>query len=213
MSNWAETFLIINHFYNVFDIDKRLTKVENKFPIVAAARTSDGFPEGIDVDKLTPGTLWLIIGPVIEESGNNVDETIQDGTEIDTSTAQENSEQVDDQPADSAVEDIDSTVEENPPFLEFLGQGVIGLCFLKEDKTFSTPQYFYSYSNAIESSSGLKQILGNYMNPLDTSHLDNILVNLTEKAYDSNNLNLSNVFVEDDGAGNQTLVIGGREVS
>lgn len=58
---WSETMFIIQHFYNVFDIDKRLTDVEYKSPLVA--KSVDGLPElpeGTTVNDLTPGTLWFI---------------------------------------------------------------------------------------------------------------------------------------------------------
>lgn len=58
---WSETMFIIQHFYNVFDIDRRLTDVEYKSPLVA--KSIDGLPElpkDTTVDDLTPGTLWFI---------------------------------------------------------------------------------------------------------------------------------------------------------
>lgn len=55
---WSETMFIIQHFYNVFDIDRRLTDVEGKSPLVA--RSINGLPEDTDVGDLTPGTLWFI---------------------------------------------------------------------------------------------------------------------------------------------------------
>ena len=58
---WSETMFIIQHFYNVFDIDKRLTDVEYKSPLVA--KSINGLPELPDdttVEDLTPGTLWFI---------------------------------------------------------------------------------------------------------------------------------------------------------
>lgn len=55
---WSETMFIIQHFYNVFDIDRRLTDVEGKSPLVA--RSINGLPEDTNVGDLTPGTLWFI---------------------------------------------------------------------------------------------------------------------------------------------------------
>lgn len=58
---WSETMFIIQHFYNVFDVDKRLTDVVYKSPLVA--RSINGLPElseDTTVEDLTPGTLWFI---------------------------------------------------------------------------------------------------------------------------------------------------------
>lgn len=58
MSNWSETMFTIQHFYNAFDIDKRLGTVESKIPLIA--KNSNGSPENIIVENLKPGTIWLI---------------------------------------------------------------------------------------------------------------------------------------------------------
>lgn len=55
---WSETMFIIQHFYNVFDINERLDNLEDKIPLVA--RSVNGRPENIIVEDLTPGTLWFI---------------------------------------------------------------------------------------------------------------------------------------------------------
>lgn len=55
---WSETMLIIQHFYNVFDINERLGNVELKAPLVA--KKENDLPVGVDVSELTPGTLWFI---------------------------------------------------------------------------------------------------------------------------------------------------------
>lgn len=63
--SWSETMLIIQHFYNVFDINERLedvvndlTSIEYKAPLMA--RSVNGLPQDVDIEKLTPGTLWFI---------------------------------------------------------------------------------------------------------------------------------------------------------
>lgn len=55
---WSETMFIIQHFYNVFRVDERLTDLEYKTPLVA--KDINGSPENIKVEDLTPGTLWFI---------------------------------------------------------------------------------------------------------------------------------------------------------
>lgn len=55
---WSETMFIIQHFYNVFDINERLDNIEDKVPLVA--RSVDGRPENVIIEDLTPGTLWFI---------------------------------------------------------------------------------------------------------------------------------------------------------
>lgn len=58
---WSETMFVIQHFYNVFDIDRRLTDVEYKSPLVAKSVNGlPELPEDTTVDDLTPGTLWFI---------------------------------------------------------------------------------------------------------------------------------------------------------
>lgn len=58
---WSETMFIIQHFYNVFDVDKRLTNLEYKSPLIS--KSVDGLPileEDTTVEDLTPGILWFI---------------------------------------------------------------------------------------------------------------------------------------------------------
>lgn len=55
---WSETMFIIQHFYNVFNIDERLTNLEYKTPLMA--RSIEGKPENVAIEELTPGTLWFI---------------------------------------------------------------------------------------------------------------------------------------------------------
>ncbi len=58
---WSETMFIVQHFYNVFDVDKRLTDVEYKSPLVAKSINGlPELPEDTTVEDLTPGTLWFI---------------------------------------------------------------------------------------------------------------------------------------------------------
>lgn len=56
---WSEAMFTIQHFYNAFDINNRLTKLENKVPLVAK-KDANGNPEGKDISDLTEGTLWFI---------------------------------------------------------------------------------------------------------------------------------------------------------
>lgn len=56
---WSETMFTIQHFYNAFDINNRLIKLENKTPFIVA-KDDNGGPQGIDSSKLTEGTLWFI---------------------------------------------------------------------------------------------------------------------------------------------------------
>lgn len=55
---WSETMIILDHFYNAFQIDERVTNLEQKISFVA--RSVNGKPENIDIEKLAPGTLWFI---------------------------------------------------------------------------------------------------------------------------------------------------------
>lgn len=55
---WAETIYITQQFYNAYDLDNRLTLLENQKMIVAAA-DSDGNPEDVDVSELTDGSIWF----------------------------------------------------------------------------------------------------------------------------------------------------------
>lgn len=58
---WSETMFIIQHFYNVFDIDKRLVNLEYKSPLVSkSVNGSPVLPEETTVEDLTPGILWFI---------------------------------------------------------------------------------------------------------------------------------------------------------
>jgi hypothetical protein len=57
--SWSETMYEIQHFYNAFDLDNRVTKVENKFPIVAK-KDSDLKPKGISVENQSVGSIWFI---------------------------------------------------------------------------------------------------------------------------------------------------------
>ena len=57
--SWSETMYEIQHFYNAFDLDKRTTIVENKFPIVDQ-KDSDGKPKGISTDNQSVGSIWFI---------------------------------------------------------------------------------------------------------------------------------------------------------
>lgn len=56
---WSETMYTIQHFYNAFDVDKRLHQLENKTPLVLK-KDLNGNPEGVNINNLTPGTLWFI---------------------------------------------------------------------------------------------------------------------------------------------------------
>lgn len=56
---WSETMFIIQHFYNVFEIDERLTDLEHRVPLIA--KSVDGVPEGAVMENLVPGTLWFIV--------------------------------------------------------------------------------------------------------------------------------------------------------
>lgn len=58
---WSETMFIIQHFYNVFNIDERLTDIEYKSPLVAkSVNGQPQLPDGTTINDLTPGTLWFI---------------------------------------------------------------------------------------------------------------------------------------------------------
>lgn len=62
--SWSETMFILQHFYNVFDINDRLEAVEYKSPLVAEKKSDSEnepkLPDGTLVTDLTPGTLWFI---------------------------------------------------------------------------------------------------------------------------------------------------------
>jgi hypothetical protein len=59
---WSETMFIIQHFYNVFNIDERLTDVEYKTPLVSRSVNNlpAELPEDTTIEDLTPGTLWFV---------------------------------------------------------------------------------------------------------------------------------------------------------
>lgn len=57
--SWAQTMYEIQHFYNAFDLDRRVGVVEKKFPVLAL-EGPDGKPSGVSVEDLAPGTVWFI---------------------------------------------------------------------------------------------------------------------------------------------------------
>lgn len=60
----AETFYILNHFYNIFDIPEKLETLEKKVPFVAGAHIEDEdmVPDGYtkeDLKKFPDGLIWF----------------------------------------------------------------------------------------------------------------------------------------------------------